>query len=185
MSGLHEQAPSSPPDCSGSTRSASAPPGRDERLGVWGAMSGPWSVPPTPLLGSGASEPPAMERPPILTVSISLSTTSRKPSRRPSRRDRLEAPAVVGRLHGGSLFPEGRPFVTAMTFGLPGIFVLVGATKVGKTTAVAHLVAGVLACPVCGNPTGPDFTAQHKGRTYEFCSESCKIAFEVSPSSYL
>jgi hypothetical protein len=51
--------------------------------------------------------------------------------------------------NNGSLFPVGRPFaglplITEMTYGLQGIFLLVGATKVGKTTAVAHLVAGAL-----------------------------------------
>jgi YHS domain-containing protein len=34
-------------------------------------------------------------------------------------------------------------------------------------------------CPVCGGPTGPDFTARYEDRVYEFCSEACKAAFEA------
>ena len=40
-------------------------------------------------------------------------------------------------------------------------------------------------CPVCGGPTGPNFTARYEDRVYEFCSEACKAAFEAEPRAYL
>src|SRR5699024_1487257 len=40
--------------------------------------------------------------------------------------------------------------------------------------------------PVCGmsvDPTGPH-QAEHGGRTYHFCSEHCRTAFEAHPEHY-
>lgn len=50
------------------------------------------------------------------------------------------------RAAGRPAYPIGRPFsrfpsLTTMTFGLQGIFVIVGATGVGKSTLAAHLAA--------------------------------------------
>jgi len=42
--------------------------------------------------------------------------------------------------------------------------------------------------PVCGmdvNPEGTNLVAQHKGRDYYFCAQSCLDAFEKNPGKYL
>jgi hypothetical protein len=57
---------------------------------------------------------------------------------------------IAQRKAAGDLFPVGRPYtnlplVTEMTFGLQGIVLVAGPTKIGKTTLAAHLVAGTLA----------------------------------------
>ena len=41
--------------------------------------------------------------------------------------------------------------------------------------------------PVCGMKVDPalvDFTSTHKGRTYYFCAEQCKRAFDRKPDHY-
>jgi YHS domain-containing protein len=42
--------------------------------------------------------------------------------------------------------------------------------------------------PVCGmkvDPARAGFTSTHKGRTYYFCAEQCKRAFDSKPDHYI
>jgi YHS domain-containing protein len=40
--------------------------------------------------------------------------------------------------------------------------------------------------PVCGMEcTSSKITSVYKGKTYYFCSESCKISFELDPEKYV
>ena len=41
--------------------------------------------------------------------------------------------------------------------------------------------------PVCGmtvDPATAPAATQHKGRTYVFCSEACRVKFEAEPEKY-
>jgi YHS domain-containing protein len=60
-----------------------------------------------------------------------------------------------------------------------------GFAREARAAARQYLGQPPPGCPVCGGPTGPDFTAQHEGRVYEFCSEACRVAFEAEPRAYL